>query len=105
MASNIFKTLNLTLLYLNPLSSSLSKKKHNIARIKREAHNISCHDSYKKQRDKNLKDERDNWILFRGLRREKELTVAARKLCSDQKIACIIENMYIKSGIDLTYPK
>ena len=59
----------------------------------------------KKQRDKNLKAERDNWILFRGLRREKEITIAARKLCSDQKIACIIENMYIKSGIDLTHPK
>ena len=43
------------------------QEKHNIARIKREAHNISWLESYKKQRDKNLKAERDNWILFRGL--------------------------------------
>ena len=90
---------------LKSINFFLKQEKHNIARIKREAHNISCLESYKKQRDKNLKAERDNWILFRGLRLEKELTVAARKLCSDQKIACIIENMYIKSGIDLTYPK
>ena len=81
-----------------------TQEKHNIDRIKKEAHNISCLESYKKQSDKNLKAERDNWILFRGLRRKKELTIAARKICSVQKIACIIENMYIKSGLDLTYP-
>ena len=90
---------------LKSIKFFLKQEKHNIAKINREAHNISCHDSYKKQRDKYLKDKRDNWILFRGLRRDKELTVAATKLCSDQKISCIIENMYIKSGIDLTYPK
>ena len=81
-----------------------TQEKYNTARIKREAHNISCLVSYNKQRDKNLKAERDNWILFRGLRREKELTLAARKLCSDQKIACIIDNMYIKFGLDPDYP-
>ena len=46
----------------------LTQEKHNIARIKREAHNILCLESYKNQRDKNFKAERDNWILFRGLR-------------------------------------
>ena len=52
----------------------------------------------KKQRDKDFKTKRDNWILFRGLRRENELTK------TDQKIDCIIENMYIKSGLDLEFP-
>jgi hypothetical protein len=104
MVSNTFKTLNSAQPYLSPLVSSAHKKKLNIARIKKEANSISCLESYKKQRDKDLKAERDNWILFRGLRSEKELTIAAKKLCSDQKIACIIENMYIKSGLDLTYP-
>ena len=58
----------------------------------------------KKKRDRDLKLQRDNWILFRGLRRERELTIAARKPCPDQKIACIIENMYIKFGLDPDYP-
>ena len=48
--------------------------------------------------------ERDNWILSRGLRREKDLIRKANKSCSDQKMNCIIENMYIKSGIYLNYP-
>ena len=76
---------------LKSISFFRTQEIHNIAKIKIEAHNISCLESYKKQRDKDLKAERDNWILFRGLRREKELTIAARKFCCDQKIACIIE--------------
>ena len=82
----------------------LTQEKYNIARIKRESHNILCLEKYFKKRDRDLKLQRDNWILFRGLRRGRELTIAARKLCSDQKIACIIENMYIKSGLDPDYP-
>ena len=31
-----------------------TQEKHNIAGIKREAHNISCLESYKKQRDKDF---------------------------------------------------
>ena len=68
-----------------------TQEKYNTARIKREVHNISCRESYKKQRDKDFKTERDNWILFRGLRREIELTKVAKKLCSNQKIARIIK--------------
>ena len=33
-----------------------------------------------------------------------ELTKGAKKLCSHQKIDCIIENMDIKAGLDLEYP-
>ena len=54
--------------------------------------------------DKEYKNERDNLILFRGLRRENELTKMAKKSCSNQKIYCIIENMYIKPGLSLEYP-
>ena len=42
--------------------------------------------------DKEYKTEHDNWILFRGIRKQKELTKMAKKSCSDQKIDCIIEN-------------
>ena len=54
--------------------------------------------------DKEYKTEHDNWILLRGLIREKELTKMAKKSCSDQKMNCIIKNMYIKSGFNLEYP-
>ena len=54
--------------------------------------------------DKEYKTERDNWILFRGLRREKELIKMAKICSSDQKVDCIIENMYIKSGLHLESP-
>ena len=54
--------------------------------------------------DNKLKAECDNWILSRGLRREKELIRTANKSCSDQKMNCIIENMYIRSGLYLKYP-
>ena len=54
--------------------------------------------------DKEYKAERDNWILFRGLRREKELLKKGKKSCSNQKIYCIIENMYIQSGLNLDHP-
>ena len=104
MVSNTFKKLKFNPTILKSISFYRKQEKHNIARIKREAHTMSCLESYKKQRDKDLKAERDNWILFRGLRREKKLTIGKRKLCSDQKNSCIIENMYIKSDLDLIHP-
>ena len=80
------------------------QEKLNTSRIRKEARNISCLESYKKYIDNKLKAERDNWILSRDLRREKDLIRKANKSCSDQKMNCIIENMYIKSGIYLNYP-
>ena len=41
--------------------------------------------------DKTLKEERDKWILYRGLRREEEIVMSNQKPCSEQKISYLIE--------------
>ena len=81
-----------------------TQEKLNTARIKKEAQNILCLDSYTKHLDKEYKTERGNWILLRCLWQEKELTKMAKKSCSNQKIDFTIENIYFKSGLNLEYP-
>ena len=74
----------------------LNQEKLNTNRIRREAHNIRCIKEYKAHTDKTLKAERDNWILYRGLRREQEIVMSQKKPCSEQKMDLLIEIMYQK---------
>ena len=46
---------------------------------------------------------RQNWVLFRGLRREEEFTKCHKNQISNQKIECIIDTMFRISGLILNY--
>ena len=74
----------------------LNQEKLNTNQIRREVHNIRCLKDYKAHTDKTLKAERDNWILYRGLRREQEIVMSQKKPCSEQKMDLLIEIMYQK---------
>ena len=78
----------------------LNQEKLNTNRIRRETHNIRCLKDCKAHTDKTLKAERDNWILYRGLRREQEIVMSQKKPCSEQKMDLLIEIMYQKYQIN-----
>ena len=79
----------------------LYQEEYNIGRIQKEVHNIRCLASYKSHMDTKRKKERDEWILYRGLRREEEIVKNHRKPYSEQKMSYIIEIMFRKSGLTI----
>ena len=52
----------------------------------------------------NTKQNVINGFSVEVLEEKKELIKMAKNPCSDQKMNCIIENMYIRSGLYLKYP-
>ena len=86
---------------LKSIKFYLNEDKYNIRRMQRKVYSIRCLETYTSHIDKIRKNERENWVLYRGLRREEDIVRNQRKPCSDQKISYLIEIMFRKLGLVL----